>query len=425
MDFPEKMQSKLIRKGNRLIEARYRLGTHHQRILHGLLEIIDPTDEAFANYHLDISEMATRYGLESNKALYSQIEDALRDLVGNVLEIQEENSTLILAWLASARYEKGSGKATVSFHPDLKPYLLQLRKYYTEYPISAVINFKSSYSFRFYEWMQLERFKGKGDSFFKVMDIAEIRSLMQFDKNEYSNFKDLRVRVIETALQEIHKHSDLDIISVEYFKTGRSVTSLKITARPKPNILIDRDDRGEPKTEKSRPEAVEQLIKAGISPKTAGNWLKKYGSAQIMRNLQYANHELEKGKIEKFSAYLAKAIAGDYADGWHKIKVSENEARRIAIKAEEQQRALEAREKKELLAREANERKITQAFFIGLSRDTQLQVINEIRIRYPSVIFIRSELNEIEKGDFPREFHPAIIALIKKELEKMEILDMS
>ena len=54
-----------------------------------------------------------------------------------------------------------------------------------------------------------------------------------FSDGEYKNTKDLRVRVIEPALKEIHEQTDLSITDTQFLKKGRSINSVYITAKPK------------------------------------------------------------------------------------------------------------------------------------------------------------------------------------------------
>ena len=189
----------IVKKDNRLIEAKYKLSIHQQRVLFTLLEKIHSSDDDFMHYDIDIGDIAEKFGLENGKALYAQMQEAISDLVTKKITIQEGSQTVVMAWLSYARYTKGQGIVEISFHKDLKPYLLQLKNHFTQYQLSAVARFKSSYSIRFYELLKMNEYLGKGGQFYRKFTIKELREYMQLDDGLYENFKDLRIRVIEPA----------------------------------------------------------------------------------------------------------------------------------------------------------------------------------------------------------------------------------
>ena len=51
-----------------------------------------------------------------------------------------------------------------------------------------------------------------------------------FSDGEYKNTKDLRVRVIEPALKEIHEQTDLSITDTQFLKKGAQFT--RFTSQP-------------------------------------------------------------------------------------------------------------------------------------------------------------------------------------------------
>jgi plasmid replication initiation protein len=72
--------------------------------------------------------------------------------------------------------------------------------------------------------------------------------------------------VINTALQKINEITDLSIINCEYLKSGRKITSIKITAKPKIHVL---DQPLQVNTEKEITEAAASLTSIGIVEETA------------------------------------------------------------------------------------------------------------------------------------------------------------
>lgn len=302
--------TRMIRKDNRLIEAQYRLSVHQQRVVYTLLEMIHPADDDLMPYTISISDMAERFGLEKSNAIYAQMQEAISDLVVKKLVITEGADTVVMAWLSQARYRKGQGTVEISFHKDLKPYLLHLKSYFTQYNIASVIRFKSSYSIRFYELLKMNEYLGRGGRFYRDFSLQSLRVLLQIGDEKYQNFKDLRVFVIETAVKEVNDYSDISIVSVKYIKTGRAVTDVKIIAEPKNESKIEPAKLIEPDT--SYPSS-ETLLSLGVSDGMLSKWIKKFGKDCVIRNVSYALKMQQEGKVTNPLAYLSKAIQDDYA----------------------------------------------------------------------------------------------------------------
>jgi plasmid replication initiation protein len=432
----ENKELELVRKGNALIEAKYKLTVHQQRILYALLETITPFDEDFKDYRLDIKTLAEKNGLEAGKALYKQIHEALKGLVGYVLEIKNDDETLLVAWLSRAKYREGRGYADISFDPSLRPYLLLLKSHYTEYPAIAVSGFKSSYSFRFYEWLQTFRYKGNGVQFYRVFTVQEIRDKMEIPKTEYPRFVDFKRRVIEPAMEEIRLYSDLDIVSVEYIKIGRAVGEVKITAEPKkqrqlaisedtkdPNQidLVDYIEEQEAKEKAEKePKALQNLQNAGVGYETAKKWITKYGSKRIERNLAYVLAMKKTTEIKSFNAYLARAIMDDIADGWE----DESEKARKAISSKE------AEERKKQQEEEAERKREREEY------GQYLAVFNEQDETMQDVVldFMESEVSERGEDFLLKDFatrrakgevhtHPMFRSYFKKSMVENGLID--
>ena len=316
--------TRMIRKDNRLIEAQYRLSVHQQRVVYTLLEMIHPADDDLMPYTISISDMAERFGLEKSNAIYAQMQEAISDLVVKKLVITEGADTVVMAWLSQARYRKGQGTVEISFHKDLKPYLLHLKSYFTQYNISSVIRFKSSYSIRFYELLKMNEYLGRGGRFYRDFSLQSLRVFLQIGDEKYQNFKDLRVFVIETAVKEINDYSDISIVSVEYIKTGRAVTDVKIVAEPKNESKIEPAKLLEP--DSSYPSS-EILLSLGVSDEMRSKWVKKFGKDRVIRNVSYALKMQQDGKVTNPLAYLSKAIQDDYAiqaEGQHQAELDKS-----------------------------------------------------------------------------------------------------
>lgn len=380
--------TEIIKKDNALIEARYRMTQHEQRVIVAMLAMIRADDEDFQFYRINVGELLETFGMERNKKAYTQIEEACKTLLGRRIEIIEDKRYKYANWLSSIEYEKGKGSIYVRFDPMMKPYLLQLQSRFTEYNLAAVAPFRSAYSIRFYELLKMHQYKGNGGQFYRTLTVDEIRQTLCIEPHEYSMYFDLRKRAITPALAEIDEHSDIRIVSVEERKEGRAIKYITITAEPKKLISAPESESHDPgpdaATEKS--DTVVMLEEAGIDETTARAWERKFGVKKIAGNFNYVLAKQEAGVVDSFAAYLAKALAGDYAG-----KAAEERMGK-AKKAREEKARAEIEERKAREADAANitrSRKMTKeaaAAFCGLPEAERARILDAMEEKATSTM---------------------------------------
>ena len=367
----------IVKKDNRLIEAKYKLSIHQQRVLFTLLEKIHSSDDDFMHYDIDIGDIAEKFGLENGKALYAQMQEAISDLVTKKITIQEGSQTVVMAWLSYARYTKGQGIVEISFHKDLKPYLLQLKNHFTQYQLSAVARFKSSYSIRFYELLKMNEYLGKGGQFYRKFTIKELREYMQLDDGLYENFKDLRIRVIEPAYKEINEFSDIHIVDIEYLKKGRAVSDIRITAEPKNQMMID--------VTEDTTEALQALIEFGISEETASKWLDKFDTARVMRNIAYTRARQQEGGVNSPILYFSKAVQDDNGLAWYE---QQQQQKNKEVKEQQGKQQVEDQQAR-VLEKEKQESELAISMFEGLSELEQEALLDQMEAKLKKLEKVR------------------------------------
>lgn len=109
----------------------------------------------------------------------------------------------------------------MKFSEMLEPYLLNLKETYTRYKLGYVINFKSEYSFRFYEIMK--QYEQIGE---RTIPLEELRNLLMIDNDKYKQYNHLKTKVIKKAIDEINKYSDIIIELKKEEKEGKRVIGL-------------------------------------------------------------------------------------------------------------------------------------------------------------------------------------------------------
>ena len=219
----------LVVKSNQLVQKnRYELSLQEQKVIAficSMIKPVEPSPETYGKpfqleYEFDIREYCRVCGLDyDNGKNYIDIKATLKGLRDKSMWLtMPDGSESLCGWLSKANVNKQSGRALIKLDEDLVPYLFDLKQKFTQYKLMQVLCMKSAFSIRVYELM-----KSYANMRRAVFEIDELkRLLMVQDVKSYVNFKDFRIKVLETALREINKYTDLNV-SYQTVKKGRKV----------------------------------------------------------------------------------------------------------------------------------------------------------------------------------------------------------
>lgn len=213
----------IVTQSNDLIEARHNkpLTTREQKIVLTMVSMIEPSDDDFKNYRISIREFSEMLGLQGS-AKYTEIKEITKELMSKSIEIPLADGGWLLAnWISSAKYIKGEGIIDLSFSPDLKPYMLQLKNQFTSYQLSNVLSLQSTYSIRLYELLKKWQHLGKWEN-----TVDELKLKFGVTEGTYKRYNHFKTRVLKRAIDEVNEKTDLHI-EFEEIKRGRSVNRIK------------------------------------------------------------------------------------------------------------------------------------------------------------------------------------------------------
>lgn len=207
-------------KSNALIQkTRYDLSLSEQKLILHLIQLIEPKDDDFKTYHFSIQDYCKVCGIDYNNGKnYMNIKRSLKALRDKSFWMEnEDGSETLMSWINKVRTDKRSGVIEVRLDEDLKPYLLQLKQFFTKYNYLYVMTMKSQYSIRLYEI--LKSYENIQGIIYEVTELRKLLNLADDILTEWYNFKRI---VIEQAIKEINEYTDIQV-RYETFKKGRSV----------------------------------------------------------------------------------------------------------------------------------------------------------------------------------------------------------
>ncbi len=177
---------KLIRKSNELVEARYKFDIWETRVFTKMLTMVQRHDSDFQEYRIYLKEIVKDFQIENNKDAYdrlraggyklmSKIIKTIRDTDEGLMEL----ATPIVVGVQNPVDTKSEGAKfiDVSFHPEMKPFLLSLKSKFTIYDVRNILKLPSSYSIRIYEL--LKQYEKIGRRKFELQELKEIIGVIE------------------------------------------------------------------------------------------------------------------------------------------------------------------------------------------------------------------------------------------------------
>lgn len=268
-------------------------------------------------------------------------EDYVSDMVQYLKEksaitIKSENSirTIWIFQEVDFKKDKKKWKVIYRFSYSIAEYLFELKDKFIAYHIKNIMPMRSKYSIRLYEL--LKQYEKIGE---RTFDIDEFREKIgtrvyivdnktgekKILQDDYKDFRNLKKWVIEKAVEEVNKYSDIKITDVEYHRKGRKIGFITFYFKPGINFDFQKIEEIKEKVEADKKEVLEKSkelpLAMEITWKNIGE-LRKHYKEKVNEVLEY----LEELKMKKSLNNLKKGAVIN--------QLSENEILFLLINAD-------------------------------------------------------------------------------------------
>ena len=234
------MKDNLVVKHNDLVTASYAMTRHEQNLLLSCISQIDSRKRLDEGQVFTLTVEQARdlfYNGNDQYNAYRDLKTASERLFERKIRLQLDNGKeLLTRFVQSVIFDPEAGAVNIRFATDIYPYLSELEKNFTKYRLANIVQLTSVYAVRLYELLICWLGQGLHN---KEFDIDDFRRLMGID-DKYSQFGELKKRVIVPALEQINEFTDHDI-RVSYRKVGRVFRfiafSFNVKDREKPKAI--------------------------------------------------------------------------------------------------------------------------------------------------------------------------------------------
>lgn len=240
------MNKDLIVKSNVVVSASYHLTANEQRLILSAISQIPKAVEVQDEdvYTIEVDDFIA-LGVHP-KTAYREMKEAAERLYERSIVLKIGDDVLKTRWVQDMGVGTGDGMVKLAqslgikpakvpsnqhfvvlrFSKSILPYLSNLSANFTQYLRQDIAGLGSAYSIRFYELIM--QFKDTG---YRKITIDDLRELLDLG-DKYPATKDLKVRVIETAVNEINQKTNISV-NYKLTKTGKKFTHLELRFKPK------------------------------------------------------------------------------------------------------------------------------------------------------------------------------------------------
>jgi len=197
----------LVNKSEKLLLSEHILSTQALKIMSCLICMIKKNDSDFKEYVFTSKDFKELIGTKSHNVINDMVKVS-NELLEKKVKIDLGKDILLTHMVISAKYEKTRGSYLIfKIHPELKPFLLNLKKKYLSYNIKNILYLKSNYSIRLYELLkhkynqQIPHTRNPIITFKVSLD--ELREMFQIPKSY--NVSKIETRILKKSQDEFEK----------------------------------------------------------------------------------------------------------------------------------------------------------------------------------------------------------------------------
>jgi plasmid replication initiation protein len=293
----------IVVQHNTFLDSPKNLTLQEYKLFMFLVSKIDPINGDFSVFRVTALEFAKAIGVENSTYIYRDLQAVTLRLMTRVVKIHRTEDQLLIQThlLDSVHYWYGEGYVDIKISDDMKPYLLNLKREFTQYKLSQIIKLSSVYAIKIYELLKKQEGLGK-----RTIFIDDLRKKLSIQDNHYKKINDLKLRVLEISKREINLKTDLKI-DFEFIKTGRKVTAVQFDIKPKNEKTKKQKGLCCVNNEKD-PRQVREIMQFGYSASQAMDMLDYVDNLDAENAIKAVKSQIKKGNAKNPKAMIKTAL---------------------------------------------------------------------------------------------------------------------
>ena len=359
---------------------------------------IAPEDEDFKEYTVYVKDLINFLGISDGGSVYRYVLDAASRLLERrvVVTYKDERgrrmvleTNLIAGFAKPEKMDKNDPLfIRLTFHPQLKPFLLQLQKDFTKVDLRNYKFLRTGTSIRLYHL--LKQYWGRRQSTVELLleDLKEMLGVA--DKYElYGHFK---AAVLQEAQKRLTDTTDISFAYQEV-KKGKKVVAIIFHIKETGGGQLAKEEGPKPKAIKLQkgqsvdsPNLDNERLIVDLTPLICTNWgvsakmlrslVQNHSEEALQQAVRVTENALAQGKVKEAAGFFVQAVRQGYSDA---VKEPTTDIKNK--KAQQEAQKKQELEQKERIAQERQQAfdKEKTAVLSLLSKDKSLR--NEVITR--------------------------------------------
>lgn len=342
---------------NRLVEAHYKDSLSHWEmfIFSKMCTMIHPEDTDFKHYKIYIKDILDHLNVKKGGHSYKYVVEAAQRLLDRRITIyyvnDEGKKIAVDTHLVSSVHrldepdENDALYVSLTFPPELKPSLLQLKDNFTILDLDIFKFLKTPTSVRLYQLLTSHLWKAEK----KVQyDLEELKKKLGV-ADKYEQYGPFKTYVLHEAQTKLAENTNISFTYSEV-KTGKKVTAIIFYLQEKnvkgekeqkqllpaaassASMNVDTTDAQEKLITELFPIVVSQF---GVGLKVFTNLVASHTEGGIREAVKVTEKAQKTGKIENLAGFFVKAVQEQYKDNSTKVEEKQTLAKQRAQEQEQ------------------------------------------------------------------------------------------
>lgn len=305
----------IVAQSNSLIDASKNLNLLEYRLFLLIVSKIDPQSSVIPIFRVTAEEFANLLGIKSTY-IYRDLQKAADQLLTRYATVHypEKNKTVKINLTQKVEYMHGEGCIEIKLSEDIKPFILNLRREFTQYKLTNITRLSSVYAIRLYELL-----KSRESLKTRTFEISELREKLGIPKQIYTRFADFRIRVLSIAQREINAKTDIHV-DINFKKTKQKITSVIFSISKKSNTK---------QNQKDMLVSVKKVMNMGYSLIESVDISNKTEDETFINAVDAVTEQIEKGNSKRPKAMLQTAIEKKWKPSKKKPSIKKVETAKV------------------------------------------------------------------------------------------------
>ncbi|MUU31268.1 replication initiation protein [Helicobacter pylori] len=261
----KKSQKYLITQDNRLIYAKYGdITANELKFFYYIISKLNPlNDKGFEVCEIPISEILGETLSHESEDNYTYIKKLCESLLGRYLldetrtidptTNKEIHEFVGMPMFQKLKYKQGEAIIKYQLNESLRPYLLGLKKNFTQIPLQRILPIRSGYAIRIYQMLLSELKQNRNEV---EMNLLYLQDVLCVPKSFYV-WKDFKNNVLEPSLKEINATTDI-VADYRPLKERQKIVKLEFQLCYK-DLQRRKDQAKNKETQRIQTEVIEPL----------------------------------------------------------------------------------------------------------------------------------------------------------------------